>query len=218
MWLKDNGCPWSDSPWSDAACLVGASLAGRLDVLAWLKVGNTDSRWRETIDGLRTLMEITASAAGHANVLSWLSENRGRRGPLNENAAFFAALGGHLGVLRWMHENGRPIDDLKVFVAAGSAGRTEVMAWLREVGCPWDASVCAMAARKGRLDALKWLREAGCPWDASVYAAADDKGHRYVAEWLKENGCPTEGGSRAPAREWLSSFYQGLKHALGGGP
>ena len=45
------------------------------------------------------------------------------------------------------------------------------------------------AAGKGHLDMLKYLRENGCPWDAMTWNFAKDESIRV---WLEENGCPQE--------------------------
>ena len=49
--------------------------------------------------------------------------------------------------------------EMEVFLT--SAAR---LAWAKEMGCRWDASVCAVAARGGHLEVLKWARAQGCPW------------------------------------------------------
>jgi hypothetical protein len=50
-------------------------------------------------------------------------------------------------------------------------------AWLRAVGCPWNASACAAAAKSCHFKTLRWLHESGCPWDAEgicSYAVTHD--------------------------------------------
>ena len=48
---------------------------------------------------------------------------------------------------------------------AARGGHLEVLQWLREHGCPWDAWTCELAARGGHLEALQWARANDCPWD-----------------------------------------------------
>jgi hypothetical protein len=40
-----------------------------------------------------------------------------------------------------------------------------VLQWLREIYCPWDAATYHAAARGGHLEALKWARERHCSWN-----------------------------------------------------
>jgi hypothetical protein len=48
---------------------------------------------------------------------------------------------------------------------AAAGGHLEVLKWLREEGCPWDADACACAARGGgQMEVLRWARANGCPW------------------------------------------------------
>ena len=47
-----------------------------------------------------------------------------------------------------------------------------LLAWARENGCPWDARVCAAAARGGHLETLQWARANGCPWNEDTCACA----------------------------------------------
>ena len=37
---------------------------------------------------------------------------------------------------------------------------------------------------------LKWLREHGCPWDASTCDVARNFKHPEVLQWALDNGCP----------------------------
>ena len=44
--------------------------------------------------------------------------------------------------------------------------RLDCLMWLREHGCPWEASVMNHAAGgNGNLEILKWAHENGCPWN-----------------------------------------------------
>jgi len=58
---------------------------------------------------------------------------------------------------------------------AAIGGHLEVLEWVREHLCPWDASTCACAANAGRLEVLKWARENHCPWDARTRRWAEEE-------------------------------------------
>ena len=62
--------------------------------------------------------------------------------------------------------------------------------WRRAKRCPWDARLCAFAARGGHLEVLKWLRAKGCPCDARACCFAACGGHLEVLKWLRAEGCP----------------------------
>ena len=96
-----------------------------------------------------------------------------------------AARGGHLEVLKWLRENGCPWD-AQTCAAAAEGGHLDVLKWLRNQGCPWDERACAEAAGKGNLGMLKWLREKGCPWDFMCRRTSDPR----IQTYLDENDCP----------------------------
>jgi hypothetical protein len=53
----------------------------------------------------------------------------------------------------------------------------------------WDTSVCASAASAGRLEVLVWLREYDCPWDMMTTAWARVDGNEMVVDWARKKGC-----------------------------
>ena len=73
---------------------------------------------------------------------------------------------------------------------AARCGNREVLEWLHNTGCPWDAKTCAYAARSGHLRVLQWMREQHCPWDSLTPAYAAAGGHLAVLQWAQEQGCP----------------------------
>ncbi|AJF97249.1 ankyrin repeat protein [Pandoravirus inopinatum] len=73
---------------------------------------------------------------------------------------------------------------------AAGEGRLALLKWARARGCPWDASVCAAAARHGHLGVLQWLRAKGCPWNDLTCANAARGGHLAVLQWARANKCP----------------------------
>jgi hypothetical protein len=44
-----------------------------------------------------------------------------------------------------------------------SGGHREVLKWLREHHCPWDAHTVEQATAAGRADVLQWALDNGCP-------------------------------------------------------
>ncbi|KXZ49077.1 hypothetical protein GPECTOR_23g161 [Gonium pectorale] len=78
-------------------------------------------------------------------------------------------------------------------VSAAWGGHLHVLAWLLEAQLlELHEDVFNAAARSGSVDLLAWLRQRGCPWDSNAYSAAVDTGCEAVLEWLVEQGCPME--------------------------
>ena len=72
--------------------------------------------------------------------------------------------------------------------AAATAGRLDVLRWLRENGCPWSSDTARRAALGGHLDALRWAVINGCPWEPQdVVLLAEGKGHYAMAAWCREH-------------------------------
>jgi hypothetical protein len=49
---------------------------------------------------------------------------------------------------------------------------------------------CSHAARGGNREVLDWLHNTGCPWNAVTTCAAAAGGHLDVLRWAREHGCP----------------------------
>jgi hypothetical protein len=64
---------------------------------------------------------------------------------------------------------------------------------LRDIGCNWDASACNFAAASGYIDTLRWLRENGCPWNAThVFTCAARDGCIDILDYMLERGEVTD--------------------------
>lgn len=78
-----------------------------------------------------------------------------------------------------------------LFARAPAANpQAQVLQWLKANGCPYDASACAVAARKGHLEVLQWCRNNGFPWDERVCSAAALRGDYEMLTWARSRGCP----------------------------
>jgi len=92
-------------------------------------------------------------------------------------------------LLQWARENGCPWD-ARVCAAAARGGHLETLQWARANGCPWDLMTGVEAASGGFLETLKWARENGCSWDVDTCTAAAKHGHLRVLKYLRLNKCP----------------------------
>ncbi|KXZ52776.1 hypothetical protein GPECTOR_8g165 [Gonium pectorale] len=148
--LREHGCPL------DAAGLVWAAVGGgQLPVLAWAveelgaSVQNPDMR-KDAIQ----LCDL--------EVLKLLRQHGC---PLDGNAvALRAAELGRLPGVQWaVEELGARVRKLDLMHSAARSGSVELMAWLRQRGCAWVASVLTQAAGAGCEATLEWMAEQGCP-------------------------------------------------------
>ena len=106
-------------------------------------------------------------------------------------ACSHAARGANREVLEWLHNTGCPWDAETCWMAAGG-GHLTVLQWAQENGCPWNTGVCSSAARFGHMRVLQWAREHHFPWDSSTPALAAAGGHLTVLQWARKRGCPWE--------------------------
>ena len=73
------------------------------------------------------------------------------------------------------------------------------MQWLREHGCPWDASTCSNATGGGNLEVLQWARAHHCPWGELTCEYAARGGLLAVLQWARSRlDCQWDEAERAP--------------------
>ncbi|KXZ54008.1 hypothetical protein GPECTOR_5g119 [Gonium pectorale] len=109
-----------------------------------------------------------------------------------------------------------PVLSKELFAAGARSGSMEVLEWLHERGCEWDAATFVAVAGSGLAEALDWLVERGCPIgdDGEAYVQAAGNGDMATLEELRRLGCPWGPHGRAftgaaafagplPAMQWL---------------
>jgi hypothetical protein len=145
-----------------------------------------------------------AAAVEATALMQWAKRAKSATSPAHyaplclKEACSHAAGGGNRDVLEWLHNTGCPWD-AKTCASAARGGHLEVLRWAREHGCPWDAMTCAYAARCGHLRVLQWAREHHCPWGTATPAWAAAGGHLAVLQWARERHCPWNWGTPATA-------------------
>jgi hypothetical protein len=92
------------------------------------------------------------------------------------------------GLRDWAKANRGPWE-ANVCALAAKHGQVEALQWARGLECPWDTETCAQAAFHGQLEALVWARMHGCPWDAGTCEGAADGRHLNVLQWAREHDC-----------------------------
>ncbi|KXZ49043.1 hypothetical protein GPECTOR_23g13 [Gonium pectorale] len=189
-WLRGRGYPVDGAVVAAAAC--NGNTAALQALLTEVPVDDNDVN-AEVAWGYTAAMD--AAAGGHLTALQALhaagcpmQEYLGALAPL-------AARAGHLHVLVWLlgPQWAEPVVlDEYVFTAAVASGSVELLAWLRQRGCPWGSSAFAAAAEAGGVELLAWLRQRGCPYSRHVYTVAAEAGCVAALEWLAEQGCLME--------------------------
>jgi hypothetical protein len=101
------------------------------------------------------------------------------------------ALLGQLEQLAWLREVGCPWNDSTTECAA-RGGHMAVLQWARAHGCTWSITTCHRAARAGQLATLQWAVANGCEWSTETSYHAAAKGRLSVLQWLVAIGCPLD--------------------------
>lgn len=66
--------------------------------------------------------------------------------------------------------------------AAACLGKLDVLQYLQQEGCQWDANTCIGAARHGLLEVLKWARSRGCRLDNFDHVSVFHRSFRICAD------------------------------------
>ncbi|CAB1118346.1 unnamed protein product [Ectocarpus sp. CCAP 1310/34] len=165
--VAPNACPWDECACADAA------LAGRHDVVEWLR--DNDCPWDGRTAALGGFFDGLQSA--FAQGCPWDSES-----------CSWAACRGDLHMLEWLRENDYPWDlagEGGPCAGAARGGHLELIKWTRSKGCPWNERTCAEAAKGGHLEVLQWARENGCDWNSETCAGAAWGQHLGVLRWAR---------------------------------
>jgi hypothetical protein len=180
-WMHVHGC----TVMSHFLCSKAAG-GGYYDVLEWLH--SQGCPWTKTTCSY-------AAGAGHLEILKFA---RAKGCKWDEDTAKYAITNGHLEVLKWACENGCKTGKTSLLMnTAAYHGRFEIIKYLHEIGCTWEARTCALAAEgrfenlvRGYLEILKWLRDHGCPWDSGTCESANHYKHWDCLKYAIENECP----------------------------
>lgn len=190
-WIVDRAIEMPRLVWSheleERAC--EAAFEGRIDVLTFLENFcqlNDDRRWTPDVDHCRAAAEGGAIAS-----LEWLRD----RTDLDAASICDAAAGAdQLETLRWLQTSCDPPCpcDEKTMRIAAAHGNLDIMKYLRslEPACSWSAAVCSAAVSFP--ECLKWLRQQGCPWDATCFNIAARHGQLSLLQWMlaQKTPCP----------------------------
>ncbi|PNG99834.1 Ankyrin repeat domain-containing protein, partial [Tetrabaena socialis] len=179
VWLRQRGYAFNEG------VLWPIALTGDVELLRY--VLDQGVAVEESSSGL----VVNAATRGHVAVMELL---HARGLPIGPEAVTAAARGRHLPALAWLVERLGTATALTaaVFTAAVGSGSMELMAWLRQRGCPWEETAFTVAAEHGSEEQLKWLAAQGCPMGelGAPYERPAAKGELGVLRCLRRLGCP----------------------------
>jgi hypothetical protein len=144
-----------------------------------------------------------AALNGQLNLIKWNVTNE----PFSSNMhthynemMFDATRSGSIEVVMWLRAEQHVQLDVGLIEMAAMQKHLAVIQYLREAGCPWDASACTAAAgyhsrriktADERCATLKWLLDNGCPWNiAEVRKEAAANGIDMLAYVIQHGGVP----------------------------
>ncbi len=112
---------------------------------------------------------------------------------VNEDSLYLAAENGHLNCLRFGIEKGVSYDEPILASKAARCGKTEVLMYLREIGCQIDHSAVEDSARNGHYYSMIYLIETGieCNLNVLLRITKDEQCKKYIQE-RKEPRVPFE--------------------------
>jgi hypothetical protein len=157
-----------------------AARSGRIDTLQWLKaLGSMPA----------TGASVGAAAGAHVHVLQALHDDECDH-QWDERVRSAAAKHGNLTTVKWLHEHWFYTDREKICGDAAESGSIEMLLYLKQQGCRYNAGTMARAARRGHLAVCQHLVAEQCPLDETVCAAAARGGALEIVRSLRNNSCP----------------------------
>jgi Ankyrin repeats (3 copies) len=209
-----------------AAVSQCAAISGNANILQWLadvcgkKVGhNRTVVTTACVHGQQQIVQYllskscksdvracceAAARGGHLNLIKWMVTTEPFSGRIHYDSMMYsAAAGGSIEVMQWLRtEHDVELDALLVQMAA-KCNHLAAIQYLRDEGCPWDASACSAAAEDpsrhpmevtthSSCETLQWLHENGCPWEVKdVRLEAAQSGDISVLAYvIQHNGVP----------------------------
>ncbi|KXZ48828.1 hypothetical protein GPECTOR_25g413 [Gonium pectorale] len=160
-----------------------ATDAGRLEALIKL------AEYSCPVDAAE--VALAAAVGRQLPMLVWAVEELGAS--VQDLAVMYAAEDlCDLEALRWLRPRGCPVNGARVARSAARLGHLAALVWAaEELGAPLQtAELMDAAAASGSVEMMAWLRERGCPWGLETFGKAAGSGCEASLVWLAERGCP----------------------------
>jgi hypothetical protein len=156
-----------------------AARSGSISMLSWL---NDECGYQFNWQ--------TCAGAAQGGQLAVLQHLR-RKGCVWETdyIACWAATSGSVEAVEWLRQQPGIVIDANVLAWAAGTGQIALCKHLHSAGCNLSADACTHAAGGHHPGMLRWLREHGCPWDASeVITAAGFNGCTEILDYVVQQG------------------------------
>jgi hypothetical protein len=169
----------------------GAAVAGRVELLIWLKEHMTEDEWCGS-----SVAAAALQAIGNLCVLEWLEQQE--QLPKAEEwprIIDVAARRNNVEALDWLHARGHTFDNY-VCNAAAERGALQALQHLTAKGVELDEDIVKAAAEGGNIQMILWLSERGLiDWDDAeclqmMLYHAGTYSHLELGKWLRERGAP----------------------------
>ena len=217
--------------WVNSSIILVAVRKNNLLALFWLETHILRADNHADMKQIIWNGEIMSFAArnGNLEMLEWLQKHHC---PLDLKTFSKAAKGCHVQVLYWLQESyGWDASD-RTCEAIVSTGRSDILQWALQSGCPWDARCAYTSARHGHADMFRWIwfnresspidmdslcsgaafgghlellqlaREYRCPWDERTCKCAVRTGKLEILQWVRENRCPWDARTCSAAAKY----------------
>ena len=109
-------------------------------------------------------------------------------------------------LILWLYNKDCPWD-ASAPASAALGGHFKLLQFLHEFGCPWDTTTCAMAATRDDMMFLEYAREHLAEWDEETTVNAACNPDEEVLKYCVKNGCPMD--DRVTA---LAAWHGHLEH------
>jgi hypothetical protein len=176
QYLHNQGCPWP------SGLLGEVASRGHFELLRWCSQHGCP--WDTA------MAPFFAAKSSSIELMAWVLQQP--RTQLYEDVMYTAAAQGHTAMCQLLHAKQCPWD-WKSTRAAARGGHADVLRWLMDNGCPWNAQyMCEAAARGGSVEVLVHLQQQGLLTSAallrSMLNTAANCNQLAAAKWLREQG------------------------------
>lgn len=149
-WAREEGCPW------DEKATTAAIVAGRLDVLQYLRYSSPPCPW------LEKYVCYNATKHNRLAILKWARSLEPTPCHWNEALCEVAAEYGYLDILMWARSQDPPCpwQTERTCWAAAKAGQLEVLQWIKAVypSCSWyKSAIRQVAVSANHTKMVEWL-------------------------------------------------------------
>lgn len=158
-------------------CMDIAARNGQFDCVVFMRTKMHVYFYQDTCDH--------PSDKGHFDIVEWYIQNKAGDG----NKLFTNALKyGHMEMVKLLFKKEYINYVSMISEYAPQSGNLDLLKWLHDNGCRFDADACDQAVRSGNFDMVKWIRQiAKAPLTTRTLIACIETNRFDMLKWCKEN-------------------------------